>query len=79
MIFSNPRDVARAKRMTLEAFKRWKVEQLLPTVQQWADEGSTIAEIERRLDGLQDEVEGEAIRALSLITVLALKDGACEG
>jgi hypothetical protein len=78
-MFSGPADVMRVKRMALDAYTKWKIEQLLPIVRQWAVDGADLAEIERRLGTMEGQVRGEAERTLRCVTIAALQDGADNG
>ena len=79
MMFSGRADILRVKRQALDAYARWKVESLLPIVQQWAIDGADIAEIERRLGTMEGQVRDEAERTLRCVTIAALQDGADNG
>jgi hypothetical protein len=79
MMFSGSRDIARVKGMALDAYTKWKVEQLLPIATQWAVDGADLAEIERRLRTMHGEVRDEAERTLRCVTIAALQDGADNG
>ena len=76
---SNKQELARAKSLALDAYCKWKIEQMLPLAKEWVDEGCDLAEIARRVDGFKDQVLKEAEGVLRCITIAALNDGASNG
>jgi hypothetical protein len=79
MTFSSPAEIARVKGQALEAYVKWKLEQLLPVAAQWAIDGADLPEIQRRLDAMRGEVRSEGERVLRCVTIAALQDGADNG
>lgn len=79
MNLANPAEQAKAKTLALDAYVKWKIEQLTPKARAWAEEGCDLAEIQRRIEAFKGEVFSEAERVLRLITIEGLKDGACSG
>jgi hypothetical protein len=79
MMFAGPKDVSRVKGLALDAYVKWKIEQLVPIAKQWMIDGADLPEIQRRVEDLRGEFQDEAKRALRCVTIAALQDGADNG